>query len=239
MEATGDEKECLLSCLTPILTKPAAQEIELLRELSRVFPHCAPPETLKQIRALRELVEQFPGLTLADIAKIVRSHVASANNSPSAVATRIKGVMEGTSDESVSTIDESLRKMAVADLKKLGHGLGLELDGVKGAVVATILEWIESGGSIRPRTKAEIAAEEAEPYIAQARPLMKEVNPHAADKLLAILRDVTGDRSVDKDGLAAFLAALDIPVSGSKAQMRKQAEDFIKRLSVTWVQTHS
>ncbi len=239
METPSRDSESLLACLAPILTKPAARELDLIQEVHSLFPGRSTPDVLKQIRALGELLTQFPELTLAEIAKIVRTHIESQRNSPTAVVARIRDSMQNASGESVAEIEKSLRKMTTTDLKKLGKSLDLELAGSKAALVESVMVWINSGGTIRPKTKAELAAENVRHYIAEAKPLMRNVDSATADRLLAIIKDVAGNRALGKDGLEALLKELNIPVSGSKAQMRKQAEEFIKRLSVTWVQTHS
>ncbi len=201
MESHNRDSESLLACLMPVLSKAAARELEVLQQMYKLFPGRTTPEILKQVRALDELLSQFPELTLAEMAKAVRAHIDSQRNAPAAVISRVRAKMQNASDESVEEIEQSLRKMTTTELKKVGKSFDLELAGNKAALVESITVWINSGGTIRPKTKAELAANAVQHYVSQAKPLMHNIDSAAADNYSSVgLRTRGGGRRITVDG---------------------------------------
>ena len=189
------------------------------------------------VKAIRELRALFPGHSKAEITKAVRTLLQASRTSVPVLVSRANELLRNPRCEPVEAFAADAKRASVSDLKKVGKSLGIELSGAKAGLVAALAEFVESGGAKRPLSRSEIAEQAAKSYVDEARDLLDRAGDGATDRLLAIVDRAGGDKSLGKDGFAAFAKGLGLSVSGSKTKMRKDLQQFVERLSVTKHQT--
>ena len=117
-------------------------------------------EGKRSIQALPGLIESFPGQTLPEIEKSVRSLLQNSRTSVPAMAERAKRVLTGGADETATDIVKDAKKLDTAGLASLGRNLGISLSGTKAKMAEQLERWIESRGQFAPKSPdEEIAAE--------------------------------------------------------------------------------
>src|SRR5262249_50615523 len=77
-------------------------------------------EARKSGRALRGILDLFPGQSLAEIEKSIKGLLASSQNSVPALAERARAIIGGTSSETAEAVHQLVGKLSSNDLKQLG-----------------------------------------------------------------------------------------------------------------------
>jgi hypothetical protein len=194
-------------------------------------------ETRKSAQAINGLLALFPGQSIPDIEKTIRSLLASARNSIPAFVERTRALAARSSGESFDTWALDLAKLNATDLKQVGKGLGIELKGAKAQNIADLRKWVESGGIAAPPDGAERARQAATLYTEH---LLDRIMAGGIDSQLAqeIHRQAeVAAKALNKQEFEAFGRMLGIPVSGTKPAMLKQIKDFVDRAAVSYGQT--
>jgi hypothetical protein len=194
-------------------------------------------ETKKSAHALNGLFALFPGQSLPEIEKTVRSLLATARNSVPVLVDRTRALLAGSAGESIDAWAQDLGKLNVSALKQLGNALDLELTGAKAQLVADLRKWVESRGQARPTTAAERSRLAAAQF---AGDLPDRIRRQMIDVQFAEEIHRKADaaaKELDKQGFEAFGKLLGIPVSGTKAAMLKQIKNFVDRAAVSHGQT--
>jgi hypothetical protein len=191
----------------------------------------------KSSRALRGILDLFPGQSLADVEKTIRSLLASSQSSVPALAERARALIGGASSESAEGLVKSLGKLPTADLKQLGAALSLALTGAKAKMLEDLRIWLVSGGQVAPMTAKDKAMQKAKEYAAGLADRMRALDAQAADEIIAKAERATKDKGLDADGFKEFARLLGVSVDGTKAKMLKQFKDTINRMAVTHGQT--
>ncbi len=196
---------------------------------------CLSSSAQKSIRAIRDILNEFPGESLPQIAKQINALVKASRTTVPVIASRAKSLCERQSSETVPTFVDDFRKLSISDLGKVGKKLGIELSGSREEIVDAICEWIESSGRVVPpsaRDRELVAAREA---ALEIKVLMDRVTTDNVDRILTVADKAYKD--LKKDGFEEFAKHLGVSVDGTKAIMKKQFKDFVSRLSVTHLQT--
>src|SRR5438045_3196593 len=123
-------------------------------------------EARKAGRALRAILDLFPGQSLPEIEKAVRSLQAGAQKDVPALVARARALVEGGAAESASDLMKAVSKLSAGDLKQFGASMGLALTGAKTKQLADIRVWLESGGTVRPLTSEDRTRQKAKEYAA-------------------------------------------------------------------------
>lgn len=229
--------------LAPFLGREARNDMRALSGLLESFPGKSLAEIGKQVDSLLAIAGLFPGQSPAEVEKSVKLLVQQARTSVPVIANRARALCDRIATETIDeiateTIDELLadsRKLSVADLKKVGNKIQIELAGKKDDVLRDLQVWMESGGTVAPLTAKEKEEQEARAFASPLKTLMARVDGANVDTILE-----SADRAykaLKVGGFRAFAAELGVPVDGGKAAMKKQFRDFVKRLAVTETQT--
>eukprot|EP00913_Durusdinium_trenchii_P028415 g26643.t1 len=187
-------------------------------------------EIAKQIDALLSVARLFPGQSPVEVEKSVRLLVQQARTSVPVVANRARALCERSATETIDQLLVDVRKMSLADLKKLGKKLQIELAGSKDSIVEDVRVWIDSAGTVAPPTAKEKEERAASQFAAELKPLMASVRGESVDAILG--KADAAYKALKVGGFRAFAAELGVPVNGGKAAMKKQFHDFVKRLAV-------
>src|SRR6266568_8391323 len=107
-------------------------------------------ETRKSCHAIRSLLEQFPGMSLADVAKKLAAYTSSVRRGLPALLDRGNELVRGLSEEPAQDWLADVEKLSQADFKKLAKGLDISLAGDRVEDQEHLRRWAESGGQIRP-----------------------------------------------------------------------------------------
>jgi DNA-binding ferritin-like protein len=191
----------------------------------------------KSARALRGILDLFPGQSLADVEKAIKGLLASSQNSVPALAERARALVGGTSAETAEAIVQTAGKLGANDLKQLAKALGLALTGTKPQMVADLRAWLESGGRIAPLTAKDKAMQRAKEYADALAERMRSVDGRAAEDIIAMAEEAGKDKALGVEGFKEFARLLGVTVSGTKPKMLKQFKDVINQMAVTHGQT--
>jgi hypothetical protein len=195
------------------------------------------PAAHKAGEALRKILELFPGKSLPEIEKAVRSLLAQAQKDVPVLVARAKALVEGTSAEPAADLMKAVSALKTNELKEFGTSFGLALTGTKAKQLADVRAWLESGGRVRPMTAEERTQQKAKEYAAGFEGRMGALDAQAADEVIRRAEAALADKEVGTKGFPAFAKLLGISVSGTKAKMLQQFKDSVNRLAVSHGQT--
>jgi len=133
-------------------------------------------------------------------------------------------------------------------LQQLGTSLGLTLSGTKAKQLADLRAWLESGGTQRPLTAEERAAQKAKEaeeralqkakdYAAGFEGRMHSLATGEADEIIRRAEAAINDKEVGTKGFPVFAQLLGLSVSGTKAKMLQQFKNYVNRLAMSHGQT--
>jgi hypothetical protein len=188
-------------------------------------------------RALRAILDLFPGQSLAEIEKSIKALLASSQNNVPALAERARGVVGGASSDTAEALVKVVGKLRAEDVKQLGKALGVALAGTKPKMVEDFRVWLESGGRVAPLTAKDKAIQKAKEYAQGLAERMRAVDGQAADEIIARAEEASRDKVLGADGFKEFARLVGVTVDGTKPKMLKQFRDVINQMAVTHGQT--
>lgn len=191
----------------------------------------------KELRALRDILDLFPGQTLTEVKKTVQSLQAGAQKDVPTLVARAKALVEGEKSESVTDFLRAVSGLKPDELKQFGTSLGLALTGTKAKLVADIHAWLESGGTQRPLTAEERAQQKVKEYAAGFEGRMGSLSSQQADELIRRAETAIADKKMTKQHFQEFAQLLGLSVSGTKPKMMEQFRNYVNRLAVSHGQT--
>jgi hypothetical protein len=191
----------------------------------------------KAFRALRAILDLFPGQSLVDIEKNIKTILSSSQNSVPALAERTRAIISGQSSEAADTLVKVVGKLTTGDLKQLAKALGLALAGNKAKIIEDFRIWLESGGRIAPLTAKDKAMQKAKEYAQGFTERMRTLDVQTADEIIARAEDAGKDKVLGVDGFKEFARLLGVTVDGTKPKMLKQFKEVISQMAVTHGQT--
>jgi hypothetical protein len=202
--------------------------------VERLLP-CLNAKLAAEFRAVRDLMALFPGQSLAEVTKGVRSLLASSRVSVPALTDRAKALAAGGNTETLEVFVKDLGKLTAAEIKAVGLGVGLELTGsAKAPLVAEIRTWVQSGGSYRPATAAERSEQKVKQFVGDLLGRLHPVTPEVADEAIQLAETAKGDRKFSKDEFEILGQLLTGGhVKGTKAQVFKVIQNHFNQLAIS------
>ena len=194
-------------------------------------------DTRKSCQAIRSMLDLFPDLSLAEVAKKLAANVASAKKSVPALANRANALVNRSSEESVQSWLDDVGKLNKTDFKQLGKALNFDLSGDSAEDLESLRKWAESGGQTKPPDAKERAERIARELAGNLPDRMRVVDFQVAEEVIRKAEALATDKKLTKDEFEAFGKLLGIPVTGTKPTMLKQIKDFVNRLARTHGQT--
>jgi hypothetical protein len=194
-------------------------------------------DTKKSFRALRSILDLFPGQSLVDVEKSIKTIMASSQNSVPALAERARAILTGQSPETADTVVKVVGKLPSGELKQLAKALGLALAGTKPKMVEDFRVWLESGGRTAPLTAKDKAIQKATEYAHGLADRMRNLDVQTADEIIAKAEAASKDKILGADGFREFARLLGVTVDGTKPKMLKQFKEVIGQMAVTYGQT--
>jgi hypothetical protein len=191
----------------------------------------------KSFRALRAIVDLFPGQSLVDIEKNIKGMISSSQNNAQALAERARALVGGQSSEMPDTLVKVVSKLPVPEIKQLAKALGLALAGTKTKMVEDFRVWLESGGRVAPLTTKDKAMQKAREYTHGLVERMRSLDVQTADEIIARAEQASKDKILGADGFKEFARLLGVTVDGTKPKMLKQFKEVIGQMAVTHGQT--
>jgi hypothetical protein len=191
----------------------------------------------KSFRALRAIMDLFPGQPLVDIEKSIRTTLASSQNSVPDLAERARAIVNGQSPETADNLAKVVGKLPAPELKQLAKALGLALAGTKSKMTEDFRIWVESGGRIAPQTPKEKAMQKAKEYAYGFAERMQTLDVQTADEINARAEEASRDKALGAHGFKEFARLHGVTVDGTKPKMLKQFKEAISRMAVSHGQT--
>lgn len=207
---------------------------ELMNSLASLEPVLS-ASAKKSLKSIFTIMEAYPGKSLPEIEKLIGSLRKLERTTIDGMITRAQQLCDGRSDESIDFFLKDLKSVNATDLKKIGKGLFIELNGKKEQVLAEMKIWIESNGEIKPKTAQEIDEEAAREFSSQVKMSMDRVTAENINQIVSLTEEAA--KKLSTSGFKEFARQLNITVNGSKAGMKKQVINFAKSLAVSHAQT--
>src|ERR1019366_710824 len=111
----------------------------------------------KSCQAIKSMLDLFPDLSLAEMAKNLTANVAGAKKGVPALANRANALVNRSSEESVQSWLDDVGKLNKTDFKQLGKALNFDLSGDGAEDLESLRKWTESGGQTKPPDAKERA----------------------------------------------------------------------------------
>ena len=177
----------------------------------------------KELDAINDVQSRFPGKSWKEIAREIDNLIDKASGDLSTIIQRLSTRVAGSSTESIDALVKSLKKLSKDDLTSVGKELGLECSGTKTRVVNDLKQWLQSGGSYRPKTAAEAAAEKIGSFTAKWKQLTATPGEQSTTELLNLIDAVA---KLTKPELEAFCQSVNLSFTGSKAKIKNSTPEL-------------
>jgi hypothetical protein len=227
----------LFHFIAPYLGPNARKEVCAIQETLELFPGLSVVEVEKSVRSLKAICDLFPESSPAEIEKLVRELLAKTETAIPKLTERAKDLFIGTDDESCEKWLADVGKLKVDQLKQLLKAMNLTFCGGKPAILGSLRAWVESRGQYREPDPKEQMREKAAQYAGDLVERAKQINPQIAGEILQAAEAAAKDRKLGTDGFEIFANILGIPVKGTKKNMLDQVKDHVNSLLVSRQQT--